>query len=334
MTIASAPSKLNLALRVGAQKPDGYHALASIFYALSPREYVVARRSRRAMGANPVVRTVVYDTDGLGSWVPSERLTKQFAKEDPATNLAMLAAKALGAGSSVSLTVHKTVPVAGGMAGGSADAAATLMAVNQMLGLRLPFDELLKVGARLGADVPASLMGGISYGTGRGDVLEPIFDGTRNVEPRSQWWVLVFFDQGLSTAKVFSRFDDITPGSLTTPEVSNEQRQALATPSIPAVLATLDNQLQDAAFSLRPELAEVGEGLQDLGAQGWVMSGAGPTVAALAKDEASARELAAKFDELKLPGVRSTAVVWGPTCGASLERALPSWAQAFVGADA
>ena len=168
---ASAPGKVNLTLRVGAPTPDGYHPLVTVFEALSLRETVTVRTSK-----TPGVRveTVAYLSDGS----VDEATTRAMADVDPATHLAVRAARVLqrlaaagpwaSTAAGLSIRVDKRVPVAGGMAGGSADAAAALVACNELWELGLGSEQLQAIGRSLGADVPACLVGGIALGTGRG----------------------------------------------------------------------------------------------------------------------------------------------------------------------
>ena len=179
-----APGKINLALHVGPPRPDGYHPLATLFQAVSLYEEVLAE------AADDVTLTI----RGRGADLPTD-----------ATNLAVRAAQLLretsGVDRGVALTLTKEVPVAGGMAGGSADAAATLLACDQLWGTGLGREELAELAAELGADVPFALTGLSAMGTGRGDLLTPVMSrGTYH-------WVLAVQAEGLSTPAVFREFD-------------------------------------------------------------------------------------------------------------------------------
>ncbi|WRS29134.1 4-(cytidine 5'-diphospho)-2-C-methyl-D-erythritol kinase [Actinomycetaceae bacterium MB13-C1-2] len=335
--IASAPSKVNLILRVGATDEQGYHALATVFEALSIREFVVADLSGEAGGELPSVRTLVYEEQVGEEPRLSSRLTRVFSELDPESHLAVRAARAMGGDSRVSLTVHKLVPIAGGMAGGSADCAATLVAVNELLGLGFDLSRLQAIGRTLGADVPACLVGGISLGTGRGDTMEVLHPGTVAPRPLSSWWVLVFSDRGLSTPRVFGALDELRERTVPTassaaPTITQGQLNALREPDSPLELRDLlENELQDAALSIRPELRVIGEHLVAMGCLTWLVSGSGPTVAGLAPGKDAALRTARAVESQKPEGVRAVAVAWGPVPGAMIERTLPSWADSMPG---
>ena len=151
MVVASAPGKINLLLNAGPPRSDGYHALTSVFAGVGLREYVVARLKRGARYPRPHITTLVYEPRLEGAPEFNGEATARFAAMDPTKHLAVRAAQELGA--------DKLIPVAGGMGGGSADAAATLVAVNQLLRSGLSTDELMTIGRRLGADVPHALPG-------------------------------------------------------------------------------------------------------------------------------------------------------------------------------
>lgn len=332
-TIASAPSKVNLILRVGATDEQGYHTLATVFEALSIREYIVADRSGEPGGESPSVRTIVYQEKAGEEPRFSPRLTRLFTELDPESHLAVRAARALGADSRLRLTVHKVVPVAGGMAGGSADCAATLVAVNEVLELGYDLADLQHIGRGLGADVPACLVGGISLGTRRGDTIEVLRSGTVAPRPLSDWWVLAFSDRGLSTPRVFGALDEMRGAAAIideterVPVIEGKRLEALRVPEGTSELRELlQNELQDAALSIRPELRVIGERLVNLGCLAWLVSGSGPTVAGLAQGKESALRIAREMDNLKPAGVGGVAVAWGPVPGAMIESALPAWA--------
>lgn len=335
--ICSAPAKVNLNLFVGQPDDSGYHPLDTVFQALSLREYVRAEvRASRGVDRAISVQTLVYRSQPGRSPRLSRAATDEFARMDPQGHLAVRAAEALGArrvlasNQRLVLTVHKTIPVAGGMAGGSADAAATLVAANHLLGLGLSHHDLLVTAAGLGADIPACLTGGNCRGTGRGDQIEPLTPGTEKPGPDSKWWVLVFQKQGLSTPEVFRRLDQMKagrPDRNTLAGLSTTFRRATGSESPELLASLLSNDLQQAAVELRPELAEIGGALLDLGALGWMISGSGPTVAALASSEHHALQIAESINGAMplFPGVKDVAVAWGPGQGTKLEGRLPSW---------
>lgn len=350
--VASAPGKINLALLVGEVDETGYHPLSSVFEGISLREYVEVEELGGIGGATseaPVdtaptpqtdaalsqqieVRTRVYSV-GQGSREPrfDPVATRAFAQFDGPGHLAFRAAQLLAnPGAVLRITVHKTLPVAGGMAGGSADAAATLMAMNALVSDPVPQGDLERLGRTLGADVPACLVGGIALGLGRGDHMEQLGPGTSSPSAQSRWWVAIFSDEGLSTPAVFKHFDasarvEHDPAGTAESDAGRSiEPQLLHSLLVPGteVASALVNDLQPAAFSLRPDLAVTARVLDDLGVA-WMMSGSGPTLVALVDSEESAGRLARLVEGLSR--VSGTAVMWGPTEGARLEETLPKW---------
>ncbi len=328
--IASAPGKVNLALFVGALDSSGYHPLTTVFEGISLREYVVLEET---VSPGVAVETLLYRVGPeLASPLFDDEGTVGFAQMDTSRHLALRAAKLFryhGAG--LKITVHKTLPVAGGMAGGSADAAAALVAGNRLSGANLTAARLEELARTLGADVPACLTGGVSLGLGRGDHMERLCTGSRTPTSQSRWWVAVFSTTGLSTPEVFERFDHASgqkPAGSLYSVVAGESldprlREILSAPG-DGVKAALVNDLQAPAFELRPDLAATAQVLEEAGVT-WMMSGSGPTLVALADDRQSAEQLAVELEGL--PGVSGTAVMWGPGEGARLERSLPAWCQ-------
>lgn len=317
---ASAPGKVNLTLRVGAPTPDGYHPLVTVFEALNLRETVTVRTSK-----TPGVRveTVAYLPDGS----VDEATTRAMADVDPATHLAVRAARVLqrlaAAGpwaltaAGLSIRVDKRVPVAGGMAGGSADAAAALVACNELWDLGLGDEQLHAIGRSLGADVPACLAGGIALGTGRGDHMSVLREGDEAGAEYQHHWVMLLAHEGLSTPSVFREFDRVdAAGAPALAEPTPEEITALC--GEPEELRhCLVNDLQAPALRLRPELAETIAAATDAGALAVTLSGSGPTVAALARDAEHARALAATLSDA--PTVARAIPTHGPACGARIE---------------
>ena len=329
--ISSAPSKVNLILHSGRPDSDGYHPLVTVFEALSLRDYVVALPPEES-APGPALQTFLYEDASAEGLPPqfSSSLTEAFSVLDNEDHLAARACVALGVevGRDVTLAVHKTIPVAGGMAGGSADAAATLVAVNELFELGKSPQELLVLGARLGADVPACLVGGISLGTGRGDQMRLLHRGSSGPGAGSHWWVLVFSCQGLSTPTVFKKFDAMHPEGpkLDVSGLVDSMEETFASlPSTDQLASVLTNDLQPPALALRPELAAVGDALMEADALGWLVSGSGPTVAGIAGSKAEAVRIASSLQGV--PGVRGVAVAWGPGPGAQVEADLPGWAR-------
>lgn len=263
-----APGKINLSLRVGPPDADGYHPLATVFQAVSVYEDVVAHPGQ----------DVSVHISGRGADLPTDT-----------ANLAVRAATLLrsstGTEAGVRLELTKAVPVAGGMAGGSADAAATLLACDQLWGTDLSREELLALAARLGADVPFALTGMTAVGTGRGDVVTPA------LSRGSYHWVLALQDEGLSTPEVFRALDESTAGRAQ-PEVDEGLLAALVGGDATALAPHLGNDLQEPALDLRPELGDVLAACHRAGALAALVSGSGPTVVALALDGPHARSVA------------------------------------------
>lgn len=288
------PGKINLALCVGALGDDGYHPLGTVFHAVSVFDQVVARSS-----AEPGVRLVVKG-NGDADLVPADD-----------TNLAVRAARLLAERygvdePAVDLELRKNIPVAGGMAGGSADGAAALLACSMLWDLDTAPSDLHELAAELGSDVPFALHGGNALASGRGTDLVPLL--TRG----SYWWVLALAHEGLSTPQVFARFDEMgSPGDTTVPE---ELLNALAVGDVERVATSLRNDLQAAAVDLRPELGDVLQAGVAAGALGGVLSGSGPTCAFLVRSEAHGLDVAAAL--ARHPGVRATKCVEGPVPGA------------------
>ncbi|WP_412077779.1 4-(cytidine 5'-diphospho)-2-C-methyl-D-erythritol kinase [Streptomyces xanthophaeus] len=291
------PAKVNVQLAVGAARPDGFHGLANVFLAVSLFDEVTATRADGL-----TVTCAGPDADQ----VPLDR-----------TNLAARAAEMLAERAGIEPAVHlhiaKNIPVAGGMAGGSADGAAALLACDALWGLDTPRAELLDICAVLGSDVPFSLVGGAALGTGRGELLTPVDAGTFH-------WVFAVADGGLSTPAVFREFDRLTAGTaVPEPEASPALLAALASGDPDALAATLANDLQPAALSLRPALADTLAAGTGAGALAALVSGSGPTTAFLVRDEESAAKVAAA---LEASGTcRVTRVASSPAPGATL---LPS----------
>lgn len=299
VTVA-APAKINLHLGVGPARPDGFHTLATVYQAIGLYDEVTVRRSSATTLS--VVGDGVDVTD-----VPTGpgNLALRAA--------ALLAEHAGVADAAVEMSIHKRIPVAGGMAGGSTDGAAALLACHELWGLDLPRDELLRLAAELGSDVPFCLVGGTAAGTGRGELVTPVDDAG------SYWWVVATSETGLSTPAVFAEFDRRHAGAVVPePEVPGGLLDALATGDPAALAAALGNDLEAPALTLRPDLA----GLLKLGGEppalGSLLSGSGPTCLFLAAEEAQAL---AVCDHLRGAGVTAL-VAPAPVPGAHVVAAL------------
>ncbi|MEV0076249.1 4-(cytidine 5'-diphospho)-2-C-methyl-D-erythritol kinase [Nocardia neocaledoniensis] len=291
--VVRAPSKVNLHLGVGDLRPDGYHDLTTVFQALS-----LGDELELAPSASLTVRV---SGEGAAE-VPTDRTNLVWKA---AVRLAHLAGRA----PLVEIAIAKGIPVAGGMAGGSADAAAALVGLNELWDLGLGRDELSAVAAELGSDVPFALHGGTALGTGRGERLLPVL--SRN----TFHWVLALAKDGLSTPSVFRELDRLRAEG-DPPRLGDPQQlmQALAAGDPHTLAPLLGNDLQAAALSLKPELRRTLRAGVGAGALAGLVSGSGPTCAFLCETEEAAIAVAA---ELAGAGVcRSVRTASGPVPGA------------------
>jgi 4-diphosphocytidyl-2-C-methyl-D-erythritol kinase len=264
------PAKVNLELLVGPCRPDGYHSLASVYHAVSLYDEVTVSVADEwgVSVSGPLADAVPLGEDNIATRA-ARLLSDRFDRQP------------------VHISIRKGIPVAGGMAGGSADAAATLVALDHLWDLGLERDELEELGGELGSDVPFLVAGGTAMGSGRGELLAPVLArGTYH-------WVLALGEGGLSTPEVYAECDRLR-GDAEVPE-------PVATPALMAALRTGDprelapqlaNDLQDAAISLRPALGEVLSSGMEYGALGGLVSGSGPTVAFLVEDNEAGIDLA------------------------------------------
>ena len=302
------PAKVNLQLAVGPPRADGYHSLVTVFHAVSLFDEVTV------LSAGKTSLTV---TGEDAAAVPLDR-----------SNLAWKAASALVKaaglrGSAVEIRIRKRIPVAAGLAGGSADAAATLLACNELWQTGLTQRQLSELAADLGSDVPFALLGGTAVGRGRGEQLTPA------LAAGSYHWALAFGQQGLSTAQVYATCDRLRAARVAAgdqsepgePELSRPLMTALRSGDPARVGPLLSNDLQPAALSLQPELRRALTAGREHGALGAIVSGSGPTCAFLASDAAHARELAVG---LTGSGVcRAVVRASGPAPGAAVVRDGP-----------
>lgn len=271
---ARVPAKVNLQLSVGPVRADGYHELATVFHAVSLSDDVIARSAEPGSGISLTI-----SGEGAGE-LPTDQ-----------TNLAVRAAQLLaehaGIDADVALHLHKGIPVAGGMAGGSADAAGALVACDALWHLGIPKPELSELAAQLGSDVPFALHGGTAIGTGRGEKLMSVLG--RGVFH----WVFALADGGLSTPAVYRECDRLRGDRhVPDPYVSDNLMQALRAGDAVLLGKALHNDLQEAALSLRPQLRQVLEVGDDYGALGGIVSGSGPTCAFITRDEEQSLDLA------------------------------------------
>ena len=303
--IVTAPGKINVFFAVGPLLSDGFHSVASVYQALELREEVSVAASSSWL------------VEVSGS-LPEEQLQMVPTTED---NLVVGAAKLIAelAGhpeaKPVAFDIFKNVPVAGGMGGGSADAAAALVAVNRLWQTEISQETLIRESVKLGADVPFALLGGTAIGLGRGELLEPIID------VKLLHWVLVTSLDGLSTPAVYKRLDELRaergldPTAVSEPIVPIDLVEALIGGNPAKIAPLLKNDLQEAALDLMPQLAEVIAAGVSAGALTGIVSGSGPTIAFLADTEESANTIA---NILSLTG-HDAIVTTGPSLGTILE---------------
>ena len=283
---------------MGPREADGYHNLVSVFQAISIFDDVTVRRG--APGSGISISISGEHTHG----VPAD-----------ASNLAVKAAQLMvdrfDIDANLQIEVKKSIPVAGGMAGGSADAAATLVALDALFQLELSREELHRLGSELGSDVPFMISGGTAVGQGRGDQL------TAALSRGTYHWVLALSSVGLSTPAVYAECDRMRAElEIAPPQVSDALMQSLLAADAQALGRALTNDLQSAACSLRPALSLVLEVGRDYGALGAIVSGSGPTVAFLVADEEAGLDLAVALTASGVVG--SVARALGPVAGAKV----------------
>lgn len=292
------PGKVNLYLEVGDRRDDGYHELTTVFHAVSLLDEVTVR--------NADVLTVEMSGEGVEHLPTDERNLAWRAAE--------LMADHVGRAPDVAISIDKSIPVAGGMAGGSADAAAVLVAINTLWELGVPRRDLHALAAQLGSDVPFALHGGTALGTGRGEELATVLARTMF------HWVLAFADGGLSTPRVFAEIDRLRetagPDREAPPRLDDPEPVLAALASgDPTLLAPLlGNDLQPAALSLDPRLRRTLRAGTEAGALAGIVSGSGPTCAFLCASAGQAVDVGAR---LSGAGVcRTVRVASGPVHGA------------------
>jgi len=292
------PAKVNLQLSVGPREADGFHGLVSVFQAISIYDDVTLTKTHPGDG---ITISIIGDhTHG----VPEDH-----------SNLAAKAAHLMAQEFDIDIDAHievkKSIPVAGGMAGGSADAAAVIVGIDALYHLGATRDEMLEIGAKLGSDVPFMINGGTAIGQGRGDQL------TAALSRGTYHWVLALSTVGLSTPAVYTECDRLRAGQeIAAPQTSDLLMQALLAADSKSVGAALVNDLQAAACSLRPALDLVLEVGRDYGALGAIVSGSGPTVAFLVSDEEQGLDLAVALTASGVVG--SVARAQGPVHGAKV----------------
>jgi 4-diphosphocytidyl-2-C-methyl-D-erythritol kinase len=286
------PAKVNLELLVGPRRADGYHGLSTVFHAVSLYDDITVSVADEwgVSVSGPLAAGVPEDGDNLA--MRAARLVQARFDVEP-----------------VHISIRKGIPVSGGMAGGSADAAATLVALDHLWGLDLDREEVEELGADLGSDVPFLVAGGTAMGSGRGEMLAPVLArGTYH-------WVFALAEGGLSTPAVYAECDRLrgdvdVPDPVATPALMSALRSG-----DPRELAPqLSNDLQEAAISLRPDLGEVLAAGMEYGALGGIVSGSGPTTAFLVEDNEAGIDLAVALTASGV--VRDVRRASGPVHGA------------------
>ena len=292
------PAKVNLQLSVGPRESDGYHNLVTVFQAISIFDEVTVSFTPAQSGVS--ISITGEQTHG----VPAD-----------ANNLAVKAVELIAKEYDLNIDAHieikKAIPVAGGMAGGSADAAATIVAIDYLYSLGMTREEMTEVASQLGSDVPFMLSGGTAIGTGHGEQL------TAALSRGTYHWVLALSTVGLSTPSVYAECDRLRSESeIAEPQTNELLMQALLAADPKAVGVNLINDLQAAACSLRPALRLVLDVGQEYGALGALVSGSGPTVAFLVSDEEAGLDLAVALTASGVVG--SVARAYGPVAGAKI----------------
>jgi 4-diphosphocytidyl-2-C-methyl-D-erythritol kinase len=296
-----APAKINLQLAVGPRRADRYHELVTVFQAISLYDEVTVTETD-----GPGEDRVLVSGEGAGA-VPGGR-----------DNLALMAAAALTRAAglprdpdrSLEITIRKRIPVAAGLAGGSADAAAALVACNELWHAGLSQEQLTEIAAAVGSDVAFALLGGTAVGQGRGEQLTPA------LASGEYHWVLAVADGALSTPEVYAAFDRLSAPGRREPVLDHALMAALRSGQPTAVGDTLSNDLQPAAISLFPALRKTLVAGRELGALGAMVAGSGPTCVFLAADAKRAIDIAVS---LSGAGVcRAVARAAGPVPGVSI----------------
>lgn len=287
------PAKVNLELRVGPLGDDGFHSLATVFHAVNLTDDVRVAPAARwgCTVTGPYADVVPAGTDNL------------------AVRAAQALASRVGIEDILQIDIDKHIPVAGGMAGGSADAAAALVAADALWALGLTRADLMEVGAQVGSDVPFAIAGGTALGSGRGEQLASVLTHA------DLHWVFALQGEGLSTPAVYAECDRLRAGTpVAVPASSDALMAALRSGDIAQVALHLGNDLQEAALSLMPRLGKVIDTGMEAGACGATVCGSGPTVAFLCADRHAALDLTVGLAACKVADDVVSAV--GPAPGA------------------
>ena len=269
-TTVRVPGKINLQLSVGPLAKDGYHELATVFQSVSLYDEVTLKLiDSDEITVNAEGKTGVPEGKDNLAYQAVDLMRKKFEVKD-----------------GIEIKIKKEIPIAGGMAGGSANAGAAIVGFDSLFSLGLSRNEMELIGSELGADVPFTISGGTAIGTGRGDRITPV------LSRGNYFWVLALSSSGLSTPAVYNECDRLREGlDIAAPHVSDELVQALSRGDATALGKVLVNDLQPAACSLKPALRLILDVGLDYGALGGIVSGSGPTVAFLAESEDHALDL-------------------------------------------
>lgn len=294
------PGKVNLQLSVGPKRSDGFHEIATVFQAVSLFDDIKVTFADDEDRSQPFSIEIKSDSP---HGIPTDQ-----------SNLAHVAAdlmyKKFDLSGALDIFITKNIPVAGGMAGGSANAAGMIVALDSLFSLGLSRAEMEEIGADIGSDVPFSIAGGTAIGTGRGEQLTPA------LARGSYSWVFALSSNGLSTPAIYGECDRLREGmEISSPQVSEALMHALRSADAKALGKALQNDLQPAACSIRPALRLILDVGMDYGALGGIVSGSGPTVAFLAEDEDHALDLVVALTSSGVVGnvVRASGPVVGAT---------------------
>jgi 4-diphosphocytidyl-2-C-methyl-D-erythritol kinase len=292
------PAKINLHLGVGAIRRDGYHELTTVYHAVSLFDEVSARRGDQ----------LVLTMDGEGAGL------LPLDDGNLVVRAAQVLAKAAGVPAHARLHLRKQIPVAGGLAGGSADAAAALVACDALWGTGMSRDDLASLASEIGSDVPFLVLGGTALGTGRGEAVSPVL-----ARPNIWHWVVATAMHGMSTPEVYREVDRQRAGGIGPPPLGPPDAliAALRQRDPRVLAAALGNDMQAAALTLRPELGQTLSTGTRAGALAAMLSGSGPTCAFLATDEAHADSIAAALVAAKV--CRAAVALTGPVPGARVQ---------------
>ncbi|WP_336776690.1 4-(cytidine 5'-diphospho)-2-C-methyl-D-erythritol kinase [Paenibacillus sp. MMO-58] len=255
-----APAKINLLLDVLRKREDGFHEVEMIMT-------MVDLADRLELEELPRDTIIISSQAG---YIPLDEKNLAF-------QAARLIKERYDVRKGVYIHLDKKIPVAAGLAGGSSDAAAALRGLNRLWQLNISEDELCRLGAELGSDVPFCVTGGTAIARGRGEKLERISN------PPQCWVVLAKPPINVSTADVYGK---LRANELKNHPLTKEMVSAIERGSFSDICAGLGNVLENVTLDLYPEVLQLKESMQKLGADGVLMSGSGPTVFGLVSKEA------------------------------------------------